>query len=177
MSYWSPQVERGVIGISAGATNEAIDASVWVRQNATAVKSLINARPGVIIDQWFGFITATSDIGSSGRRWLYTVERVDLTTNPSNAPNFTTSLDNSVFQGSATRYAYNLYEWDTESSGFLGDGSDPTLLPAGFGYVAVSGILLISTVRTYTRTGAGDATAVSTLNIFERANGIEGSCE
>ena len=177
MSYWSPRVERGVVGISAGATNEAIDASVWVRENSSAVRRTISARPGVIIDQWFGRITANSTIGSSGRRWLYTVGRVDLTTNPSNAPNYTTALDDSVFQTVATRYAYNLYEWDTESSGFLGDGSDPTLLPAGFGYVAVSGILLISTIRTYTRTGAGTATAIGTLNLFERANGIEGSCE
>lgn len=176
MSYWDPKFERGVGGMSAGASSQMQDAGVWLQRNRTALDRVINRQDGMIIDQWFGRISATEALGT--RRWRYQLQRVDLVTSMTNVPNYTTALDDAVFQnGTAVRYAYNLYEWQTLALGKQGDGSDPTLLPAGFAYVPIVGIVMVSTVRTYTRDGAGAATAVASINIFERANGIDGTCQ
>lgn len=161
MTYFSPILERGSHGLSAGATNQLVDAALWQRSRSTAIDQVLSHRAPEITTYWLGKITASTP-AVAPHKWIYTVSRHVLKTVPLTAPYSIAHPDLRIQEVTA----YNLYELYAHT-GFLGDGTDVTHIPTGFAAVPVTGIVMCYSIR------SDDATSVF---VFDRPNGIDGAC-
>ena len=171
MTYWGPPiVQRGVGPLTGGALNDVTQSTHWLRAHRQGIAGLLSGTGSPDVSPpWLGTIASSTLVSGCTRRWTYTVTPVDLTALLGIAANANTRhLDPAAASTYAT--CYNLYEWPTTGTtdpATLGDGSDPAHIPTGFAVMPVRGIVWIRRHLTTTATY---------LQLFDRPNGIDGTC-
>lgn len=156
----TPRVRRGWGPMGSEEMGIVLDSARWVNDVRGRVQ--MHEVEGPDLEQFLGLITASAPLGTAGSRWTYTVKRVMLKPATVVAPTAVT-VDH-PYAGDET--AYNLVEWASTATAH-GDGSDPSDLPAGLSLAPVAGVVWCRSWK------CDDATSVW---VFERANGVIGTC-
>ena len=171
--YYAPYYTFGGKNPSQGYANSQVAATLWTETNRNDVDALIRGNFTNYSPPWPGLITESEAIGGATNRWKYQISKVLLTATPE------LSGTNTITDPDATDYtlvsstltdtvdAYNLYEYKHSSTGKTGDGTPLVEIPAGFTVVAVVGVVHVHQII--------DETG-SIIYIFERNNGLSGSC-
>ena len=164
VTLFNPYFTTGLPGLTATASNNIARQAQYVQSE----RDTPAASPfGFNLPSWMGFIISTTVL--SANRWRYRVQKINLTATPAVvATNTAVHLDLSAYVTPATDVlAYNLWEYQALATGLLADGTPIANIPAGLTVQPVRGVVMV--YQWLNERG-------TVIFVFDRANGLGGSC-